>query len=312
MAIDKKVVVFVGGVGGAKLALGLQHVLLPQNLTVVVNIADDFFHYGLRICPDIDTVLYTLSGRVDTSNGWGVANDSTIMLETLRGLGADAWFRLGDKDLATHLLRLNWLTQGKTLTQIVQHLAQAMSIGVTVLPMSNQFVETKVQTKEHGELDFQEYFVRYRWQPTVTGLRYENAEIATPTPEVTHAIAEADILLFAPSNPWLSIAPILAVNGMRQLILAKDTPKVAISPIVDGKAIKGPAAKLAHELGYEASPTHVAQFYGKIINGFVYDTQDSGAMFDQHRHIALDTMMHTDADKARLATQTLEWIASWS
>jgi LPPG:FO 2-phospho-L-lactate transferase len=311
MAIDKKVVVFVGGVGGAKLALGLQQILPAQNLTVVVNIADDFFHYGLRICPDIDTVLYTLSGRVDTNNGWGLANDSTIMLETLRGLGEDAWFRLGDKDLATHLLRLNGLKQGKTLTEIVQQLAQNMSIGVTVLPMANEFVETKVQTVEHGELDFQEYFVRYRWQPTVTSLLYENAEIATPTPEVTQAIVKADVLLFAPSNPWLSIAPILAVKGMRQLIMAKDTPKVAISPIVGGKAIKGPAAKLAQELGYKASPTHVAQFYGEIINGFVYDTQDSGAVFDQHRHIALDTMMHTDGDKARLATQTLEWIASW-
>ena len=305
---DKKIVLFVGGVGGAKLALGLQQVVTPENLTIIVNTGDDFWHYGLRVCPDIDTVLYTLSGRVDPVNGWGLSNDSTIMLETLRSLGEETWFTLRDKDLATHLLRTKMLREGYSLTDVVKHLAQVQGVHPTVLPMTDAEVPTSVDTVEYGELEFQEYFVRYRWQPVVKSLRFKNIENAGLSSEVRHAIASSDIIVFGPSNPWLSIAPILAVPEMRSQILAQAVPRVAVTPIIEGKAVKGPAAKLMGELGYEVSASAVAAYYGDILTGFVYDERDKDFESYGLNNIPFNTMMITDEDKARLARDILLWI----
>jgi LPPG:FO 2-phospho-L-lactate transferase len=308
VALDKKIVVFVGGVGGAKLALGLQSIVKPENLTIIVNTGDDFWHYGLRICPDIDTVLYTLSGRVNKENGWGLANESTNTLQALRDLGEDVWFLLGDKDIATHMLRSEMLRRGYYLTGIVAHLAKALGIQAKILPMTDAEVATMLNT-DIGELEFQEYFVKHRWQPIVKSLYFKGSENAPISSQVREAIEKADVLLIAPSNPWLSIAPILAIPGMRELILSRDIPRVTITPIVEGKAIKGPAAKLMAELGYEVSAQSVAAYYGDLITGFVYDVRDENInKANGIESISLDTIMLSDEDKARLARQVLEWI----
>lgn len=305
---DKNIVVLVGGVGGAKLALGLQHIVTPENLTAIVNTGDDFWHYGLRICPDIDTILYTLSGRVNREFGWGVADDSTIMLDTLKTLGEDTWFRLGDKDLATHLLRTHMLKQGKRLTDIVGHLAQKMGIQTTILPMTDAEVATIVTTEEDGDLEFQEYFVKHHWQPKVKALNFDGIQNATLSNEVRAAISNADIILFGPSNPWLSIAPILAVQGMREALLDSGIPRMAVTPIVEGKAIKGPAAKLMAELGYEVSARTVAEYYGDVITGFVFDERDQMTKPHDLMSVSFDTIMTRAEDKARLAQEILNWI----
>lgn len=308
LEMSKQIVVLVGGVGGAKLALGLQAIVPAENLTIIVNTGDDFWHYGLRICPDIDTVLYTLSGRVNPEFGWGVAEDTTVALDTLRGFGEDTWFRLGDKDIATHLLRTHLLRQGKRLTDIVGSLARRMGIEATVLPMTDDEVATKVMTVQHGELDFQEYFVRHRWQPVVKELQYQGAATARLTDEVRTAIAQADMILMGPSNPWLSIAPILAVAGLRDLLIAQSVPRVAVTPIVDGQALKGPAAKLMAELGYDVGAGTVATYYGDAINGFVYDIRDDPMEPHGLDTVRFDTIMKTDEDKINLSRQILDWL----
>lgn len=308
LIIDKKIVVLVGGVGGAKLALGLQQVVAPENLTIIVNTGDDFWHYGLRICPDIDTVLYTLSGRVNQAFGWGIADDTSITLDALKTLGENPWFLLGDKDMATHLLRSHMLRQGNSLTEIVQHLAKNMAIEATVLPMTDTEVPTIVETVEHGKLEFQEYFVKHRWQPTVKNLHFRNMESATMSEAVQEALMSADAVIFGPSNPWLSIAPILAVPNMRETLLSLDVPRIAVTPIVGGKAIKGPAAKLMAELGYDVSAQAVANYYGDVITAFISDEQDKALESYGLNSIAFDTIMNTDEDKARLSRQILRWV----
>lgn len=305
-----RIVAVVGGVGGAKLAHGLAQILPPEQLTIIVNTGDDFWHYGLKICPDLDTVMYTLSGLVNKTNGWGLAGDTTAMLDMMRQYGQNPWFGLGDRDVATHLLRTQALAAGERLTEVTAKLASALGIGPRLLPMSDQTVATKVETVEHGVLGFQNYFVQHRWQPTVTALRYEGSETATPSPEVTEALQNADAVLIAPSNPWLSVAPIFSVPGMRDL-LSRDIPRIAISPIVQGSALKGPAAKLMAELGYEPTAAAVADYYGDVINGFVYDQRDAGLTISTKRAVMFDTIMQTEADRAALARQVLDWIESW-
>jgi LPPG:FO 2-phospho-L-lactate transferase len=301
----KRVVLFVGGVGGAKLALGMYRVLPPEALTIVVNNGDDFWHYGLRVCPDTDTLLYTLAGRVDPVNGWGIAGDTTVTLDALRLLGEAPWFNIKDRDIATHLLRTELLRRGHTLTQITARLAEVQGVACRVLPMSDQFVETRVHTDEHGWLDFQEYFVRYRCQPQVLGLRYDGAEQAAMTPQVTQALQTADLIVFAPSNPWLSIMPMLHVPGMRAAITQSSAPRVAVTPIVEGRAIKGPAAKMMAEMGYEVNYAPVARFYADFVTTFVYDKRDELRELDAPRLVALDTIMTDEASKIRLAREVL-------
>lgn len=301
----------VGGVGGAKLAHGLAQILTPGQLTIIVNTGDDFWHYGLRVCPDMDTVMYTLSGLVDKTNGWGVAGDTRAMLGALRRYGEDTWFGLGDQDIATHLLRTQALQRGERLTLIMRRLTSALGIPHPILPMTDAPVATRVDTVEYGELEFQEYFVRYRWQPTMKGIRFDGVDAASLSPEVSEALAQADAILFGPSNPWLSIAPILSVPGMREALTARNVPRVAVTPIVDGQAIKGPAAKLMAELGYQVSPHTVADYYGNVINGFVYDKRDAALDLKGVRATTLDTVMQTEQDRARLALEVLNWLESW-
>jgi len=308
---QNNIVLFVGGVGGAKLAYGLYHTVPHDHLTIIVNTGDDFWHYGLRICPDMDTVMYTLADLVDRDNGWGVADDTRQMLGMLQQYGESPWFGLGDKDLATHLLRSQALHAGKSLTEISGHLTASLQIGCTILPMTDTFVSTMVDTVEYGEIGFQEYFVKYRWQPTVKALRFSNIDQSTITPAVRSAIETADTIIIGPSNPWLSIDPIMHIPGMQTLIQGRHIPRLAVTPIVAGDALKGPAAKLMQEWGYAITASRVAKHYTSIINGFVYDIAD--ADFDRTdlpenlRIKALDTVMNTDEKRLTLASQLLTW-----
>lgn len=304
----RHVVALAGGVGGAKLAHGLAQVLAPEALTIIVNTGDDFTHYGLRVCPDLDTVMYTLGGLVDPVNGWGVAGDTTAALGALARYGETPWFRLGDQDIATHLLRTQALAAGERLTDVTARLARALGIGPAILPMCDAPVATMVDTVEYGELAFQDYFVRHRWQPTVRGLRFVGAEAAQASPEVLAALQTADAIIIAPSNPWLSLAPMLAVPALRVLLEQHAAPRVAISPIIAGRAVKGPAAKLMAELGYRVTPEAVADYYGQVISGFVADVQDAQVSINRPV-LFTNTLMKTEADRAALAARTLAWMA---
>lgn len=304
---EENVVVLVGGVGGAKLAHGLAQILPPDKLTIIVNTGDDFWHYGLRVCPDLDTVMYTLGGLVNKANGWGIEGDSFDMLAALKRYGEPGWFSVGDQDVATHLLRTQALLKGDSLTMVTKKLTSALGIGHTILPMTDAQVATKLLTVEHGELDFQVYFVRERWQPAVRSIRFDGIEGAAVSPEAQRALASADVILFGPSNPWLSIAPILAVPGMRERLLAREIPRVALSPIIGSEAVKGPAAKLMAELNYEVSAKAVADYYHGMINGFIYDALDAGLQVEGIRSVTFDTIMRTDEDRVVLARRMLEW-----
>jgi LPPG:FO 2-phospho-L-lactate transferase len=306
-----KIVTLVGGVGGAKLAYGLAQVLPPEDLTVIVNTGDDFWLYGLKICPDLDTIMYTLSGLADKVNGWGIGGDTRHAMEAMRRYGEDTWFGLGDQDIATHLLRTEMLRNGKSLTEATLTLTKKLGIPQPVLPMTDESVSTIVNTREYGEIDFQSYFVRYRWQPTVTNLRLAGIEAARVSDAVRAALEAADALVIGPSNPWLSIHPILAVPGMREAICSRNIPRVAVTPIVGGQALKGPAAKLMVELGYEASVEAVARYYGDMINGFVYDRMDESLRVDVPHSTVFETIMKNDHDKQILASRVLEWIQGW-
>ena len=307
-----KIVCLVGGVGGAKLVHGLAQITDPEQLTVIVNTGDDFWHYGLRICPDLDTVMYTLGGLVDPVNGWGIEGDTRNTLQALARYGEDTWFGLGDQDIATHLLRTQWLNEGMRLTEVVARLAKRLGIPQRLLPMTDDPVATMVDTVEHGELAFQTYFVKMRWQPTVKALRLAGIENARMTAEVRHALETADVILFGPSNPWLSVMPILSVPGLKETLTARSVPCVAVTPVVEGKAIKGPVSKLMGELGYKQSAEAVVDYYRGVVTGFVYDERDKDLELSGLHSIALDTIMHSNADRARLAQQVLDWIGSWS
>ena len=301
-----KVVLLAGGVGGAKLAFGLARVLPAEDLTVVVNTGDDFTHLGLRICPDLDTVTYNLGGLDNRETGWGVAGDTFQALEALERLGGPTWFRLGDRDLATHLWRTSLLAQGMRLTEVTRRICKSLGVGATVLPATDDTVPTRVETDE-GLLDFQDYFVRRRCEPRVRRIVFAGIEDARPSPEVSAAIGAADGIVFAPSNPFVSIEPVLALPGVREAVSRK--PAVAVSPIVGGEAIKGPAAKMMQELGLDVSPVGVAGRYADIIEGFVMDEIDSAREAEVAglglRVRTAQSIMRTDADRESLARECL-------
>jgi LPPG:FO 2-phospho-L-lactate transferase len=268
-----KITALAGGVGGAKLAHGLQAALPSGALSVVVNTADDFRLWGLHISPDLDTVIYTLAGLANLATGWGVAGDSWAALDMLSRYGRDPWFRIGDRDLATHVLRTQLLAEGRTLTEAMADLAASLGIPGDILPMCDELVETLVETDE-GTLGFQDYFVRRRHADTVTGVTFHGVEAARPTAAVADAMSEAAAIVFCPSNPIVSIGPILAVPGMSGLLERSTSPKVAVSPIVGGEALKGPAADMLRSLGHDVSPVGVAAIYTGVIDGIVIDQVD--------------------------------------
>lgn len=267
------IVALAGGVGGAKMAQGLALALDPDELTVIVNTADDFELYGLRISPDIDTVLYTLSGLVNPATGWGIAGDSRSTLDAIARLGRDPWFFLGDQDFATHILRTERLRIGESLTTVTADLTEQLGVSTRVLPMSDDRVATLVETPD-GILDFQEYFVRRRQQDEVLGVVFQGIDLALPGADVLEAIQRADLVVICPSNPIVSIGPILAVAGIREALATTRAARVAISPIIGGRALKGPADKMLETLGHEVSAVGVSKIYDGLIDGFVIDNQD--------------------------------------
>ena len=310
---DLNVVALAGGVGGAKLAWGLAQTLPPERLTLIVNTADDFEHLGLHISPDLDTVLYTLAGLADPERGWGVRDETWSMLEMMARYGGPTWFRLGDRDLATHLLRSLWLREGFPLTWVTRELCKLLGVRHTLLPMTDAPVRTVVHT-DRGPLPFQEYFVRLRWEPAVVSIHFEGIEAAQPTPDVVQSLREGDLIILCPSNPFVSLDPILALPALRRIIAASRAPKVAVTPIVGGRALRGPAAKMMRELGLEASPVGVARHYQDLLTGFVLDQQDEhlkmAVAFELGvRTLVTDTVMNTNEDRTRLAREVLEFAA---
>ena len=293
--MNGNIAVLIGGVGGAKLASGLVQAASPEKLTFIVNTGDDFWHLGLKICPDLDTLMYTLAGLVNAETGWGVADDTTTTLQSLAQLyGQESWFRLGDKDLATHLLRTQLLRQGRTLTEVTACLRQRLGIAATLLPMCDADMPTRIDSLEYGELGFQEYFVKRRWRPTVKAIRYMISAGSCLSPPVKAALAAADLVLIAPSNPWLSIGPILAVPGMRRTLADLSVPVVAVTPIIAGAAVKGPTAKIMRELGLDVSAAAVAQYYAGLINGFIDDCRNEAL---PRRRLAQRAPEYADAQR---------------
>jgi LPPG:FO 2-phospho-L-lactate transferase len=305
-----KVVALAGGVGGAKLAAGLQSVLPAGDLSVVVNTADDFDLWGLHICPDLDTVMYTLAGIANPETGWGIAGESFETLNMLERYGEDTWFKLGDRDLATHLLRTARLRSGETLTEVTDELSRALGVESVMLPMTDDPVSTVLETPE-GWLEFQEYFVRRGQRDEVLAVELRGIEDAKPSAEVLAAISGADTIIFCPSNPVVSVGPILAVPGMREALTSSRAPKVAVSPIVGGRALKGPADKMLLSLGHEVSASGVAAMYSGLVDGMVVDSVDeeerAGIEDIGMRVLVTNSVMRDARDRARLARETLEF-----
>lgn len=307
-----KVVVFAGGVGGARFADGLYRILEPDELTVIVNTGDDFEHLGLWISPDIDTVCYSLAGLENLETGWGRKYESWNTLEEIKRLGGPGWFQLGDRDLATHLERSRRLSEGQTLSQITKEFCRVWGVKCQVLPMSDERVSTMVQTEEFGEIGFQDYFVRYQFQPVITGFRFDGIELAQPAPGVLEAVDECDVIFIAPSNPFVSIDPILKLPGILNRLVEKRV--IAVSPIIGGKAVKGPLAKMFTELGINVSALAVASHYRGILDGFVFDLVDAGqsAVLEGWGIISMvtDILMPGVEDRQRLAAEVVTFYQS--
>jgi LPPG:FO 2-phospho-L-lactate transferase len=305
-----RIVALAGGVGGAKLAEGIQAVV-GDRLTVIVNTADDTERHGLLVCADHDTVMYTLAGLENPELGWGLAGDSWTVMGALERYGEDGWFRLGDQDLASHIVRTERIRRGERLTDVCRHLQARLGVTATILPMTDEPVRTQVRTDD-GWLDFQDYFVRLRQAPDVREVRFAGIEAARPTPEVVAAIDAADVLVVAPSNPIVSIGPILAVPGMSDALVAagaRGARIVAVSGIIGGKALKGPADRMLATLGHEPTATGVARGYVGLVDTFVLDTVDAALAPDVEalgiRAVVADTIMTDDASRARLAADVL-------
>jgi LPPG:FO 2-phospho-L-lactate transferase len=304
-----KITALAGGVGGAKLAHGLAGILGQDQLTIIVNTGDDMEFYGLHISPDIDTVCYTLAGWANPVTGWGQKDESWGVFETLTKIGAPSWFRLGDHDLAIHLERTRLLASGYSLTRVTQQLCNLMGVKHTVLPMSDQPVRTMVFTRDNRILNFQEYFVKEQCNPQVLKFEFSGLETASPTVEVLSALQESDLVIFCPSNPWVSIDPILKLGKIKEILAQKKV--VAISPIIDGKTIKGPAAKMFSELGIVPSSTAVFEHYREILSGFIIDSLDKSeeGVISQRGIIPLvtNTIMRSTEDRVQLATETINF-----
>ena len=304
-----KVALLAGGTGGAKLAHGLDQVLAPGELSVIVNVADDTDRHGLLVCPDLDTILYTLSGLADPVQGWGVAGDTFTALAMLERLGEETWFRIGDADLALHVRRNRLLADGLSLTDAVADIAAALKVRSRLLPATDDPVRTRVRT-DGGEIEFQAYFVERRQADDVVGLRFEGIEESRPTAAVAQALTEAELIVIGPSNPLVSIGPILAIPGMRELIAAAPGRRVGVSGIVAGQALRGPADRMLATLGHEVSARGVARLYAGLLDVFVIDESDAALAEPIRTELGMEvavlpTVMRSDADRARLARDLL-------
>lgn len=305
-----KIIALAGGVGGAKLVQGLAQVLAPEQLLAVVNTGDDFVHLGVQICPDLDTVMYTLAGRANPVTGWGIEGESWHFMDAMERLGGETWFRLGDQDLATHLRRTQLLAAGHSLSEVTTSLASHLGIAHRIVPATDDRLQTRVMT-DAGELAFQDYFVRLRCEPVLRGLRFEGAGQARLSPAFADALHDPQLraIVICPSNPYLSIDPVLALPGVREALKERRVPVLAVSPIVAGDAIKGPAAKIMRELGHEPSVVEVARHYRGLVDALVIDHADTEAaaaidalgLTPQITH----TVMKSPGDRARLAAEVL-------
>lgn len=303
------IVALAGGIGAAKLLLGMSRVVAPQDLFVIGNTGDDIVLHGLRICPDLDTILYTLTGRANPATGWGVAGDTFECLKALEDLGERAWFQLGDRDLALHIQRTKMLAEGRGLSEVTCEIGARLGLPCRLAPMSEGFHPTVVVTSD-GPLHLQEYLVRERCQPRVEGFVYTAVDSAKVPAGVLESIDAAEAVILCPSNPFISIGPILAIKEIRQALEAVSAPVVAVTPIVSGAALKGPAAKMLLELGYDVSPVSVARLYRGLVTRFVLDRIDSSVAAEIEglgMEVQLsDTVMNSLSDKIRLAREVLE------
>ena len=316
MSRKQKVLALCGGVGGAKLALGLKHILDDDALSIVINTGDDFTHLGLRICPDIDTVSYTLAGCVNPETGWGRADESGNFMAALSAMGGEDWFFLGDKDLALHVERTRLLAEGASLGDVTRGLSQKLGVSVPLIPMTNDKLATQITCEFEGKarvLPFQDYFVRYRCEPKVQAIHFAGREEAKASAEFLAALRDPDLALvvICPSNPFLSIDPILALPRVRDALSELAIPVLAISPIIGGEAVKGPTAKIMAELGLAMTSATVAKYYQDIVTGFIIDQRDEGEIDAIGQIIpqvnVTKTLMKTKEDKINLARDTLRF-----
>ena len=306
-----RVVALSGGVGGAKLAYGLNQVLASDSLSIIANTGDDFIHHGLPVSPDIDTLMYTLAGLNDGVRGWGLAGETWAFMEAMGSLGGETWFNLGDRDLAMHVLRREALDGGQPLSVFTDCIRNALQISARIFPMSDTRVSTFVETVEEGLLPFQRYFVHLKASPQVKGFYFDGADVAKPCPGLIDAIQKAQRIVICPSNPFISIDPILEVSGIRQALIESKAKVVAVSPIVGGEAIKGPTAKMFRELGVTPSPNAVAQKYSDFLDVMIVDQVDARDhklmdSFGVQTEVA-QTVMRTADDKLALAELTLRF-----
>jgi LPPG:FO 2-phospho-L-lactate transferase len=306
-----------GGVGGAKLSLGLTHILKPTELGIAVNTGDDFEHLGLHVSPDLDTLMYTLSGLSNPDTGWGRVGESWHFIETLRELGGEGWFNLGDRDLAVHVYRTQQLTAGRPLSAVVEEMHATLGIKHQVWPVTDNRLRTQVET-DQGTLDFQHYFVRERCEPVVRALHFEGASAARTTPGLLEWTTASDLdgIIICPSNPFLSIDPLLAVPDFRRALERRQAPCVAISPVIKGAAVKGPTTKIMGELGLPQSSAAVATHYGNLLDGFIIDDGDT-ALATEIASEALrvrvaKTLMNTLDDRINLAHTAVKFISEIS
>lgn len=309
----EKYLALSGGIGGAKLALGLSHVLDKSQLTVVVNTGDDFEHFGLHISPDIDTLLYTLADLNNTELGWGRRDESWSFLDAAKQLGLDSWFQLGDKDLAIHLYRTSSLNEGNSLTQITASLAEKLGITTDIVPMSDFPVRTMVET-DMGELPFQQYFVKHRCEPAVKAVNFAGIESALPSPQFEKQLLDEDLaaVIICPSNPFLSVEPILALSGIKEQLKNGAAPVVVVSPVVQGQAIKGPTTKMMQELGLQTDVTAIAKLYADIGQVMVIDNSDAAYEAELKEKgfkvLVTNIIMRSLEDRIKLANDTIEFI----
>jgi LPPG:FO 2-phospho-L-lactate transferase len=299
-----KVTVLSGGIGGARFVQGVLDAIDPADVTVIGNVGDDLEVSGLYVSPDLDTLLYTLGGVADEERGWGRAGETWNARHAAEELGADAWFQLGDKDLGLHLARAEALQRGEPLSAVTARFARALGVEARILPATDDRLRTWIQTDE-GELPFQEWFVHRRHEPEVLGVRFEGAELARAAPGVLEALGEADLIVIGPSNPFVSIGPVLAVQEIRAAITNRQVPSVAVSPLIGGKAVKGPADKMMKRLAGGTGPLQVTLCYKGLIDALVYDESDGDAELDV-RPIVTKTLMTDAASRRRLAEAALE------